>query len=363
MKEAFRLFLRHNAFKISFAICIVAAFGYILIPFIIPLLMGGIFAMALVPFLDYLGRKGIGRDNSLVIISISLGALILTPAVAFFLRGSRMVNALMQDNDISSLTSKSKQIVYRLIERFCDLYGFDEVLAKKKFNALAAAFGEGLSKVFADFMVSLPEILMGILITMLAAYFFLKESVRIRRLFDRYFNFSPDHGDRFIQMVKLGCQEVFVTNIVTGVVQASIVSIGGIVSGVGDFYLTFFITFIFSFIPVLGAAPVAATMAVASFIDQRTVPGITLLVVAGIAGVSDNVLRPYLASRGDVSVHPFIGFLAVIGGVIMLGLPGLFLGPLLASLCFGALPIIIEEYYPSERVEIGKTHMDLVTKI
>ena len=40
---------------------------------------------------------------------------------------------------------------------------------------------------------------------------------------------------------------------------------------------------------------------------------------------------------------PFIGFLAVIGGVIMLGLPGLFIGPLIVTIIFGALPIVINE--------------------
>jgi predicted PurR-regulated permease PerM len=48
-------------------------------------------------------------------------------------------------------------------------------------------------------------------------------------------------------------------------------------------------------------------------------------------------------------VSPFIGLLAVVGGVIVMGLPGLFVGPLIASLVFGALPIIFDEYFPKEQ--------------
>ena len=355
MKETFKYFILHNAFKLSFAVLVVLLFGYVLIPFIIPLMMGGIFAMALIPFVDFLNRKGLSRDASLVMMSITLGAVVLTPAVAFFLRGSRMVNAVVQQSDMNSIQAKVTKSAYKVIDRFCDLYGFDNEVAKQKFNMLLTSSVNSLSKIFADFMISLPELLMWIFITMLAAYFFLKEGDRIRKMFDRYFNFTDEHGDKFIHMVKLGCQEVFITNIVTGILQATVVSVGGLIFNVGDFYLTFFITFIVSFIPVIGAAPVAAVMAIACFIDNRAGAGVGMLAFSAFAGISDNVLRPYLASLGNVSVHPFIGLLAVIGGVIMLGLPGLFIGPLLASLSFGALPIVIEEYYPSTRKPLPET--------
>jgi predicted PurR-regulated permease PerM len=80
--------------------------------------------------------------------------------------------------------------------------------------------------------------------------------------------------------------------------------------------------------------------------DARTGAGLGMLAVAGFSGLSDNLIRPLLGSLGVVEVHPFIGLLSVIGGVIMFGLPGLFMGPLITSLLFGALPIIIDEYFP-----------------
>ena len=71
-----------------------------------------------------------------------------------------------------------------------------------------------------------------------------------------------------------------------------------------------------------------------------------MFVISIISGLADNIIRPYLASMGEVEVDGFISFMAVIGGVIVLGLPGLFVGPLLASLIYGLIPIIFEEYFP-----------------
>lgn len=349
MKETFRTFVLHNAFKVGFAVSMVLLFLYIMVPFMIAIIMGGIFAMALIPFVDYLIRKGLSRDTSMVIMSVTLGFLMLTPAVFFFMRGSRMVNEMMQKTDVESVTGKVTKTAYRVIDRVSDSYGVDNEFAKAKFDSFVKASGKFLTRLFSDFMVNLPEVILAVLVTMLATYCFLKEAEEIRKIFDRYFYFSTENGDKFVKMLKVCCQEVFITNIATGVLQATVVSVGAVVFGVGDFFLVFFVTFIVSFIPVLGAGPVAAALAVISFMEAKSGAGIGMLVVAGVAGISDNVIRPFLASLGNVAIHPFIALLAVLGGVVMFGLPGLFIGPLVASMCFGALPIIIEEYYPRVR--------------
>jgi predicted PurR-regulated permease PerM len=74
-------------------------------------------------------------------------------------------------------------------------------------------------------------------------------------------------------------------------------------------------------------------------------------VVSIISGVADNIVRPYLTGQGEVQIHGFITFLAIIGGVLVMGLPGLFVGPLLALLTFGALPIILDDYFPTKNHE------------
>jgi predicted PurR-regulated permease PerM len=189
------------------------------------------------------------------------------------------------------------------------------------------------------------------LITILSVYCFLREAEKIRNLFDRYFHFSEKNGEAFIHMCRVCCREVFFSNIITGILQATIVSVGALVFDIGDFFLVFFITFIVSFIPIVGAAPVAAFLAVLCFMDSRFGAGVGMMILSVVSGLADNIIRPYLGTLGEVEVHPFIGLLAVIGGVIMFGLPGLFIGPLVASLIFGALPIIVNEFFP-ERSDI-----------
>lgn len=346
MKDTFIKLVTRNFFKVSFAALIFLVFFYIMMPFMISIILGGILAMALAPFVDFFIRRGLSRGSSLIVFSLTLAAVSFLPVVAFFIRGSRVVSEILHESNFTQLSQKYTHASYKLIDQFCSIYGLDSVLVKSKLETITVSIGNFLSATFTEFISELPTIFMVGFITILAVYCFLRETDRIRALFDRYFYFSKDNGDKFIHMLKVCCREVFFSNIITGVLQSTIVSFGALIFDVGDFFLVFFITFVVSFIPIIGAAPVAAVLGLICFMEARIGAGIGMMVIAAVSGLSDNIIRPYLGSLGAVEVHPFIGLLAVIGGVIMFGLPGLFIGPLVVSLIFGALPIIIEEYFP-----------------
>jgi predicted PurR-regulated permease PerM len=329
-----------NIFKIGFVVVLLGLFFYIMMPFVISIIFGGILAMALAPFVDFFVRKGLSRGTSLIVFSFLLGLVGLIPVVGFFVRGSRKVSELMHESNVGELGIKFKALLETLIERISVLYDLDKTYVQTKVGAVISFTAAFVSRTFSDIISQLPLILMAGTITILAVYFFLKESDKIRTLFDRYFYFSKTNGEAFIHMCRVCCRQVFFSNIITGLAQATIVSIGAIVFDIGDFTLIFFITFILSFIPIIGAAPVAAILGILCFIEGRTGAGIGMLIISLVSGISDNIIRPYLGTLGEVEVHPFIGLMAVIGGVIMFGLPGLFIGPLVAALIFGALPII-----------------------
>lgn len=327
-------------------VILVGLFFYIMMPFMVAIILGAILAMALAPFVDFFINRGLSRGTSLIVFSFLLGFVGLVLVTGFVVRGARMVSERMHESNITEMSLKLTSSMHKFINHICKIYGLDNNFVSQKFTSMIAYGGTTLSSVFNDFVSELPVIFMMGFITTLAVYCFLKESDKIRVLFDRYFYFEKKNGDDFIRMCKVCCREVFFSNMITGVLQATIVSIGALIFDVGDFYLVFFITFVVSFVPIIGAAPVAAVLGLLCFSESRIGPGIGMMVFAVVAGVIDNIIRPFLGSLGEVTVHPFIGLVAVIGGVIMFGLPGLFIGPLVAALIFGALPIIVEEFFP-----------------
>lgn len=338
-----------NFLKISTAIGIVVAFIFILSPFLIPLLLGGILAMAFSPFVAYFLKKGWNRRISVSIISLIISVLVLAPITIVFVRGTKIITPLLNEELLIGLKDKIQYKAYTIIDHFSELYNIDSTEARTEFDSFVTKAGVKaisiLSGFLSDLLKQIPNLAMLSFITILSFYFFLLDEVRVRKWFDRFFNFSNDNGDKFISLMKAACNEVFFSNVLTGFTQASIVTAGAFFTHVGDIFIVFFCTFFLSFIPIIGAAPMAFLLALITFLDGRMGAGIALVVIGLVTGVADNLLRPYLSSRGEVNVPLFVSFLSIVGGVLVMGLPGLFLGPLLASLTYGALPIIFDEYF------------------
>ena len=347
MKSTIHEVVFKNFFKFVTALFIILGFLYVIFPFMIPLIFGGILALASSPFIHRLMARGHSRKKSLIMLTVCLFVLIIMPLTFFFLRGFKIVSQFFSEQSIDELTKNGQQRIYALFDKISANYNVDPEIIKQKVLVLLNNAGTFTLKLFGDLVSQIPNIIILSVITLFAFYFFLLKEVQIRKFFDRYFHFTQKNADQFIIVLKSSAREVFVANVVTGLIQSTIVSIGALICGIGDFYIVLFTTFIISFIPVIGAAPMAFLLSGIAFIDDQVGQGITMAVVGVITGTADNFIRPYLSSSfGEANVPVFVSFIAVIGGVVVLGIPGLFVGPLLASLVYGALPILAREFFP-----------------
>src|SRR5262249_59814122 len=90
----------------------------------------------------------------------------------------------------------------------------------------------------------------------------------------------------------------------------------------------------------VGGSPVGWVPAVVYlYFDGRTWPAVGLflfglLLISGI----DNVVKP-LILRGGAQIHPLLGFLAILGGVLAFGFHGFLIGPVILSLVLSAIRI------------------------
>ena len=62
----------------------------------------------------------------------------------------------------------------------------------------------------------------------------------------------------------------------------------------------------------------------------------------------DNILRPWLASFGESKAPGIVSFVFVIGGALLIGFPGLFIGLLLGSVVYDTFPLFWDEIGKNE---------------
>ena len=107
---------------------------------------------------------------------------------------------------------------------------------------------------------------------------------------------------------------------------------------------------IFSLLPAVGAAvvwvPVAIYLvAIGDYVSAAVLTAFGAVVI----GLADNLLRPILVGR-DTKLPDYIVLLSTLGGLVMFGINGFVMGPLVAALFMAFWGLFIREFSEQEPV-------------
>lgn len=338
--------LNRRIVRIVLTAVIFTLFGLMFVPFFTPILMAALFAFAFDGLVSRWGFKKSRRKAPTAIILLGFFSLISFPVTIVAFRIFALAKELSETRlENTSFYTSLEQIVATIstyVENiFRSLNATPPEGGLMQFLPKAGTFVLGYVGNLAS---SAPELLIQLFVFSAALYFFLTESRFIRSTVSSFKLLSDREIDAILRVVKRSSYTTLVVTAGVGAIQATIVALGGVLFGFHEFFLLFVITFFTSFIPVIGAAPIAILLAAISFIQGNVFSGVGLLVVALIAGSMDNIIKPLIvASSSEESLNPVISLLAIIGAVIVYGLPGLLLGPILTELTLKIVPILFAD--------------------
>lgn len=200
-------------------------------------------------------------------------------------------------------------------------------------NAAGAA-----SEVLLAWLQALPNAALQLVIVVLAMYFFLVDGRALFRWVAGKLPLSRPIANTLVLSFRGATSAVVLASVASAGAQAACMLLALLVLGVPAALLGALASFVLAWIPTLGTVPVWAAGALWLYSDGH--PGrAALMVGAGLViGVVDNVVRP-MVLRGRQEMHPLISLLAILGGLAAFGIPGVFLGPLVASLAISVLDI------------------------
>lgn len=307
---------------------------YFLSPFFTPLLLGSVGALALSPFLNLLKRKFSHQKATHILMSL-LTLIFIIPTIFFILRGATLTTRLFENpNTVQQIKLLQSKIII-LIENYAPTIGLDKETLMSYSDSVISQGSTFIVKIFSSLLTQLPHFLLTLFILTLTIYSLLLYEERLKLFFSDLINDSTLNFETLKNLFQRSAKEVFLANLLTGLAQAFLVATGAVLLGHSEWFLIFFITYTASFIPLVGAGPVAFVLGVFDLTQGFIGYGIGLLILSGVAGLTDNILRTYFAARGGSQSPALINFLSVLGAVFTIGLPGLFLGPFIASVVFG----------------------------
>lgn len=325
-----------------------AIFGFCLAtmsPFWMPILMACIFAMGIDKTIEKIkGRFGYEvKINpfsfffvAFLCVFLPLGVLVLRAIQAF----QSMSEGGMEHTQVFQSVTSLKQKVFQIITEYSNPdWGLERQL-EEIFKKVTTAGSSAVLKASTTWLSALPDLLVAYFIFLLCLYVMLKQQKTIRVFFLKLHAFKVSESDELIEVIKNACYATLVSSILIGLIQGSIVAISSLIFSAGDFWLILVITFFLSFIPAIGAAPVAFALSLPFFLEGSYFSAIGLCVVGVVTGTIDNLLRPILVGS-DQDVHPLLMFLASVGGIVVFGIPGLFIGPVATLIFLKSFPILM----------------------
>ena len=129
--------------------------------------------------------------------------------------------------------------------------------------------------------------------------------------------------------------------VVTALVQSSVAGIGLLIAGIP--YVMILVVLMFLLIVAqIGPFPVLLASVGYLYWSGDTTWGTFLLVWSLLAGTMDNFLRPFLIKRG-ADLPLILILVGVIGGLLALGIIGLFIGPVVLAVGYTLLDAWIKE--------------------
>ena len=194
---------------------------------------------------------------------------------------------------------------------------------------------------------SIPALAAQILILIFSIFYFARDGDKIVQYIK---DVIPDKDKSFYREVIKGADDVLKSIIMGNIIPAAIL---GLLSGVVYYFLGYpyvillaIVSGIAMFIPIIGPWIVYGIIGLFSILTGHTVQGVLVIFFGWIIETTtDFYIRPRISVQYS-EVHPLVFLLGFIYGAVTMGIPGLFIGPLILGITYAAYKV-----YRQERVK------------
>lgn len=329
------------------ALGILAVWTFQLIkPFLVPVIWGIILAVAAEPLIFWVSKKMGGRRTlAAVLLVLIIIAVLIIPTVMLVISSIEKlqdVTVQMQNKTLSIPPPPQSVIGWPLIgeslHKFWLLASTNLEAALKQF---APQIKSGIEAVLSSVGGGLSGIFMAIISTCIAGVFLAKSEPSAglaRKIFAR---FTGDKGPKIAELTVGTIRGVMQGVVGVAVIQAILAALGMLVAGVpvtGLWTILVLICAVSQLPPILVLGPVAAYM----FSVASTPTAVMFLVWALVVSASDGILKPLLMGRG-VDVPMLVILIGSLGGMILSGIIGLFVGAVVLAIMYTLFTAWLDE--------------------
>lgn len=194
---------------------------------------------------------------------------------------------------------------------------------------------DNLSSTFSK----VASIVVSFFVFFFSLFYILRDGTDLKRAVLRLSPLSSAQNDIILDRLALAINSVIKGNLAIALIQGVLTAAGFTIFGVQNSILWGTLAAVGSLIPGVGTSLVFVPAALIMFFTGNVFAAIGLAIWGMLAvGLVDNFLGPRLIGE-RMHLHPLAVLLAVLGGVMLFGPVGVFLGPISVSLFFTLLAL------------------------
>ena len=358
--------LQHASFLIILAV-VSLLMAVIVLPFAQPLLWAGLSAIMFQPLYRNILKRMRGRRNPAAGVTLlAIFFVLMVPALwiaTMVVQEALTLVATLQKQplDLAVLFDQVYGMLPKVAQEAVDRSGWGNVtMVQTRVQELltesagmiagqAVSIGSGALSFFLSFGVA-----------MYVMYFLLRDGERIGRTVlcavpvER--SIAERLAQRFLGIVRATIKGTGVVALVQGALGTITLTIAGVPSSL----LFGVIMAIFALVPVIGSGAVWVPAGLYLLLIGDYWQGLFVLLTGFfIISSADNVLRPILVGR-DTGIPDWIILVTTLGGISLVGLSGVVLGPLVAGLFLASWSILREQREEDEEAsqQAGSINVD-----
>ncbi len=305
--------------------------------YIIPFILAYVFASLIEPIVKFLEKKiriprKIGTILSILVVLgavVSLLIFIISRLVLeiknFYL--SLELNVDKLTDFFNDIAERFNGIYIQLPDKLTEIINTQtDQLTSNLQNLLKPFYNFAQNTVYS--VMSLPQVFIFILVTLVATYFMSSDKMAILRFLERQIPSTWMKNSRGI------AQNIFVAlfgwikaQFILLLITFSEMLVGMLIIGVENALLIAVIIALVDLLPVLGTGSVLIPWAIFSLVGGNTKMGLSLVLLYVICLFVRQLVEPRIVGQ-QIGVHPLFTLFGMYVGLQLFGVLGMFLGPL-----------------------------------
>ncbi|NLD36326.1 MAG: AI-2E family transporter [Desulfatiglans sp.] len=316
--------------------------------FIMPVLLAAIFSALLMPvfhkFEKWFKGRRVAASAVTVILILCIIIIPLTGLLGVVAAQAVKISTIARpwiERQISEPGTISD--LFESLPFYQSIAPYSEQIISKA-GELAGSLSGFIIDKLSSITIGTVNIILDLFIMLYCMFFFLLEGDKILNRILYYLPLEDQFERRMLDKFTSITRATLKGTIVIGVLQGALAGIAFAALGIPSALFWGTIMAVLSVIPSVGSAIVWLPTVVILLFTGHIIKAIILLLFCGlVVGSMDNLLRPKLVGK-DTQMHELMILFGTLGGILMFGMVGMIIGPIIAGLFVTLWEIFADEF-------------------